>query len=386
MQKQAGIIVAGLSALLLLGAGCSQQTAQVTPQANNVAVNQPQDTTPIKIGWLSPLTGDLAGVGTAIKNAVAMGVKEINAQGGINGRPLDIVYEDSACDPKVASAAGSKLINIEKVTAILGAGCTGETLAVAPMAEQNKVVMLSFASTGPAVTTAGDYIFRDVPSDSYVGKYTADFTFNTLGKKKAAILFSKADFTEQIANIFTDEFKKLGGEIVATESALQTDTDLRTQLTKIKNSGADVLFFPTYTENTLAGLKQAKDLNLSLPTLGIDGFDDPKVLSAVGAEGVMYPKPVSQENAEFKTKFLAENGGDSIPVYVTQGYDALNILVQTMKKVGTSGEAIKNELYNVKNYAGVSGNISFDKNGDLEKSEYEMMIIKDGKSLKYQAQ
>jgi branched-chain amino acid transport system substrate-binding protein len=206
MQKQAGIIVAGLSALLLLGAGCSQQTAQVTPQTNEVAVTQQQDTTPIKIGWLGPLTGDVSSVGTADKQAGEIAVKEINDAGGINGRPLEVVYEDGFCDSKTASNAGNKLINIDKVVAIIGGFCSGETLAVAPTAEQNKVVMISPASTAPSISTAGDYIFRDVPSDSYQGKHAANFVYNTLGKRKAAVLYASVDYTQGLADVFSDEY------------------------------------------------------------------------------------------------------------------------------------------------------------------------------------
>lgn len=385
MYKKLGAIVATAALLVLAGAGCSSSENQQTPATDNKPVT---DTSPIKIGWMGPLTGDVATVGVVAKQAVELAVKQVNDAGGINGRLLEVTYEDTSCDAKAGNNAGNKLINVDKVPVIVGELCSGPLLAVAPLAEQNKVVVVGAGTTAPAISEAGDYIFRVVPSDSYQGKFAAQFAYNTLNKRKVAVLYAKSDFTEGLATVFTDEFKRSGGEIVLSDNFLQTSRDLRTQLTKIKNSGADLIYFPTYTESGVAGLKQAKDLGIKTQILGVDVFDDPKLQAANGAEGALYTMPMSPTTEEFKTKFLATTGLKELPVYVTQSYDALNVVATALKQISgnITGEEIKNELYKIKNYKGVSGDIGFDEKGDLVGAKYEVKIIKNGKGEIYQAQ
>jgi len=280
-----------------------------------------------------------------------------------------------------------KLINIDKVSAIVGGFCSGETLAVAPTAEANKVIMISPASTAPKVSEAGDYIFRNVASDNYQGKFAASYIYNTLGIRKAAVLYAVTDYTQGIATVFAEEFKKLGGEIMVTDNFLQDSRDLRAQLTKVKNSGADVLYFAAQTEAGAVGLKQAQELGITMQIVGAETFSDPKVVTAQGANGMMYTAPLSKESEEFKAKYFAYAGkSDNLPVYASQTYDAINMLAMVMKKVGTNPEAVKNELYNVKNYKGASGEISFDQNGDPVSADYQVMKVTDGKAALYQAQ
>lgn len=378
MRKKIGLLIGAVALLVMVGAACtSQEQAKV----------EVKDTTPIKIGWIGALTGDVSSVGTQDKLAAELAVKEINEAGGINGRQLIMIAEDGACDSKIATNAGQKLINVDKVTAIAGGLCSGETLAVAPTAEAGKVPMLSYGSTAPKVSEAGDYIFRNVPSDSYQGKYAANFVYNTLGKRKAAVVYAITDYTEAIAKIFSEEFKKLGGEVVLTDTFLQDVRDLRSQMTKVKNSDADILYFPSYTEAGIVGLKEAQEFGLTMPILGAETFSDPKILAAQGSEGLLYTAPVSNESETFKTKYFAFAGKtDNLPVYASQAYDAVNLLAMVMKKVGTNPEAIKNELYNVKDYQGASGKIGFDKNGDITSADYQVMKVMGGKAAPYQAQ
>lgn len=373
MNKKISIALLGVLVLVLLGTGCVDQAQNGT-------------TTPVKLGWLGPLTGDVSSVGTADKDGMALAVKEINAAGGINGQLIEVVYEDGACDAKIASNAGNKLINIDKVVAIIGGLCTGETMTVAPVAEQNKVIMISPGSTAPSVTNGGDYIFRVVPSDNFQGKYAAEFIYNALGKRKAAVLYGMIDYTEAIAKVFSDEFKKLGGEVVVTDSFLKDSRDLKTQLTKIKDSGADILYFSSYTEAGVIGLKQAQELKIEAQIFGIEAFDDPKFRTAPGSDGVLYTLPFSPSNDAFKIKYLTETARKDMPVYVSQTYDAMNILADVMKEVGTDPEAIKNALYKVQDYDGVSGKIGFDKNGDMLSADYVIMEMRNGDTSQYKNQ
>lgn len=365
-----------LAAGLLLS-GCAKQ-----PVATESPAPQPKE--PIKIGWLGPLTGDVATIGLVANDAARLAVKEINEQGGINGAPIELISEDGKCEAKTANAGGTKLIEVDKVKVIVGGCCSSETLSVSPLANERKVVMLSPCSSAPSVTTAGDYIFRVIPSDAYQGKFAAQLAYNTLGKRKVAFLTAITDYTQGLRDAFKDEFVKLGGTVMASEEFKQTDRDLKTQLTKIKNSKPDLIYFVTYTEAGIVGFKQAKELGITTQFLGVDTYTDPKFYVADGLESVIYTVPKSDATEAFKQKFFAATNRDSIPAYVTQNYDVVNLLAQVMKSAGTDADSIKNALYGIKDYAGVSGQIGFDQNGDLLSANYDIMIIKDKKPVPYE--
>ncbi len=342
---------------------------------------KPAQAETIKIGSLLPLTGELANIGLNTKKAIDMAVEEINAQNGINGKNLEIIYEDGKCNAKDAAEAGNKLINLDKVQVIIGGLCSGETLAVSPMAEQNKVVMLSPCSSAPKVSQAGDFIFRDYPSDSFQGKFAAELAYNKYVVRKVAILNTIGDWGTGLRDQFKAHFIELGGQIVAEESFEQTSTDMRTQLTKIKAANPELVYMPAYTPGTSLILKQAKELGITAKLLGGDGSDDPTVIQNAGsaAEGfqLTVASPGSNEFAQrFKQKF-----NEDVIVCAPYGYDATNILAQVLKKAGNSGEAIKNELYKVQNYNGVTGSVSFDSNGDRTTAEYIIKEVRNGQFI-----
>lgn len=340
---------------------------------------------PIKIGIMGPLTGDLASLGQNSKLAVDIAIEEINQAGGINGRLLQVIYEDTKCNPKDGADAGAKLMNVDHVSAIIGGVCSSETLAVAPIAEQTKTVVLSHCASAPSVSNAGDYIFRVYPSDSFQGKYLASYVFNNLGVKKAAILFCLSDYCEGLRSTFRKGFEELGGQIVSEEGYEQSARDLRSQLTKIKKANPDGIYFASYTEAAIPGIKQFKEMGMNAKLFGADAWDDPKIWDSVGAAGNGSLFTVVAPSAKgFQEKFSNKTGKNDLTICAPQAYDAINIIANIMKKVGTNGESIKNELYAVKNYQGVSGLINFDSNGDLSSGNYIIKVVKDGKVVPYE--
>lgn len=342
-----------------------------------------QETGPIKIGFIGPLTGDLSTIGENVKDAVSLAVDEINSSGGINGRQLEVIYEDGKCNGKDASSAANKLINIDKVPVILGGACSGETMSFTEIAEQAKVVTLSYCSSNPAITNAGDYIFRDYPSDSFQGKVAANYTFDKLGKKKAAILYIKNEWGEGLKQVFSDSFKEKGGTITIEESFDPSAKEFRSQLAKIKATNPEIVYFLGQTETSVPGLKQAMELGLKVPFLGGDTWDDTKMHDEAGkvAEGIMFTVPYSPGTDKFKADMKAKTGSDSILACVPQSYDAVKIIAQVIGRVGTNSEDIKNELYKVDYKNGVSASeISFDKNGDLVGAVYAIKKVVNGKA------
>lgn len=338
---------------------------------------------PIKIGFIGPLTGDAANIGQNAKAAVEIAVSEVNATGGINGRTLEVIYEDGKCNGKDASNAASKLINVDKVPVIFGGACSGETSSFTGAAEQAKVAVLSYCSSAPAITQAGDYIFRDYPSDLYQGAFGADYIYTKLGKKKVAVLFVKSDWGVGIKDVFIENFKKLGGTIVAEEGYEQTARDLRSNLTKIKAANPETVYFLGYTEASIPGIKQAKELGLKAALFGGDAWDDSKIWTEVGTagEGAMYSVVSALLNEKFKTDMKAKVGSDEIAVCTPTAYDGLKILAGVLGKVEANGEAIKNELYKTVYAGGVSSaEIRFDQNGDLVGANFVVKTVKDGKA------
>jgi branched-chain amino acid transport system substrate-binding protein len=160
----------------------------------------------IKIGAILPLTGEAAEYGEDAKLGIDLAVEEINAAGGINGKMIQVVYEDSQATPSQGVAAIQKLITVDKVPVIIGAMASSVTLAIAPIAEENKVVLLSPASTAPQITEAGDYIFRNEVSDAYGGKAQAELTWDELGIKNVAILCINNDYGVGTADTFKKNF------------------------------------------------------------------------------------------------------------------------------------------------------------------------------------
>lgn len=342
-----------------------------------------KETGPIKIGFAGPLTGDLANIGVNVKAAVEIAVEEVNEAGGINGRPIEVVYEDDQCTGAGGANVANKLINVDKVPVILGSTCSPAMLSLAPIAEQNKVVTLGYCATAPKITEAGDYIFRDVPSDLFQANYAAKYAYNTLGKKKAAIVYLNNDWGVGLKDAFTASFSSLGGEVISAEAYEPTSTDLRSQLTKVKASTADLLYFPGFTDGTIAGIKQARTLKLTQAILGADAWDDNKVWDSLGSQGdgAMYTRVKTNPNDSFRVKMKEKIGNDSIVYCSNFAYDGIKIFAQAMSEVGTDSTKIKDALYQMTYTGGVSSpTIKFDKNGDPTEAEYTIQIIRNGKA------
>lgn len=339
------------------------------------------ETGPIKIGFISPLTGDASSIGVVNKDAAEIAVSEVNARGGINGRSLELIYEDGKCNATSAVSAAQKLISADKVSVILGGTCSTETAAFGPNAMQNKVIVLSQSSSAPNLSKLGKYFFRSYPSDNFQGKFAAEYAYNTLKARKVAIMYHVSDWGTGIKTVFIDRFKELGGEIVAEEGATQESKDYRTSLSKIKAVKPDLIFAPTYPNGGQVMILQARDQGIAAPILGADGWDDPKLWKAVSGKGsIMYTVAFSPTSDEFKAKIKTKTGKDDVPVGTQNSYDNVMIVAQIMSKVGTDTDKIQEEMRKIE-YDGVSGHISFDQNGDLKTAKYVVKKMENGTSV-----
>jgi branched-chain amino acid transport system substrate-binding protein len=339
----------------------------------------------IKIGAILPLTGDAAIWGQNDKEGMDLAVEEINAAGGIKGIKVRIIYEDSEALPQKAVAAFQKLVNIEKVSVIIGDIASSPTFAIAPLAQQHKVVLLSPGATAPKLSEAGPYFFRIWNSDAEEGEKMADFSYHKLKLRKIAILYINNDYGSGLKDVFSVEFEKRGGKIVAVERFQQNDIDFKTQLYKIKAVNPEAIYLVGYPKEIPLILKQAKEIGLKKQILGSVAFEDPGIveLAKDAAEGVIYPYPIDPDPNEpsvkhfiesFRKKYNKEPG-----IGANAGYDAVKMIVKAIElSCGFSGEDIRKGLNMIKDYHGASGVMTFDENGDVHKP-IGFKIIKNGK-------
>ena len=327
----------------------------------------------IKIGAILPLTGEAAKYGESSKRGIDLAVEEINSQGGIKRKKLVVIYEDDKADPKEGVSSIQKLITMNKVPAIVGAMASSVTLAIAPIAEEYHTVLLSPASSAPKITYAGDYIFRNCYSDLYEGTKIAEYIYNETRYRKIAIIHINNDYGIGLRAAFRDKFTEVGGKVIATETYDFGATDFRTQISKIKTVSPEAVYIVGYSEMGRLFV-QAKELGLEVPFFSSIMFEDPDILKVAGkvAEGVIYTfpsyDPDSQENqiVNFVRKFERKYG-QKPDGFAANSYDALEILALAIEKGGEKSEQIKNELYSIKDYPGVTGKTSFDSNGDVIK-------------------
>jgi branched-chain amino acid transport system substrate-binding protein len=327
----------------------------------------------VKIGAVLILTGPDAKAGQSARQGIQMAVEEINKEGGINGKKLVVIYEDDQGEPQKSVSAVLKLINVDKVPAIIGPMWSTNVLAVAPIAEKHKVVILSPTASAPKITKAGDYIFRNTYSDTFEGTKDAEFAYKVLGYRKAGIIHVNLDAGIEIADVFSKKFKELGGQVVLRESYDPKTTDFRTLLTKFKNQPIDFIYLMGYNEMGQL-VKQAREIGLKTPFLSTIMFEISDVLKVAGnaAQGVVYSYPSydTEKGGEIVKKFAREykkRYGVLPDPEAAFSYDAAKILCYVMRKFGISSEKIKDGLYNVKGYMGVTGLTSFDRNGDVVK-------------------
>ncbi len=343
----------------------------------------------IKIGAIMPLTGDNASYGLALKKGMDLAIDQINAQNGIQGKIVRIIFEDDQANPQLGVNAFTKLVNVDRVPMVLGAMFSAVTLAIAPIAEQREIVLLSPTSSAVEITTAGDYTFRIYPSDSYDGFYLADFAFDELNARNISILNIQVTSVTAITEVFINRFENRGGNITGIQSYSEGEIDFKTQIAKIKQSKPDIIFLPGYLREMAIQLRQIKEFGLSQPILTISTFYDPNIFDLAGN---------ATDNVFFSTPYFNTDSRDTnVVTFVEQffhlydhkpniwsgyGYDVVRIASVALGFGGEDASRIKEELYKITNFPGVTGLTTFDINGDVMK-DLRILIAKDGQFIPY---
>ncbi len=371
-----------LAILVLVLSACAQQQQQPSGSQQQ---QQTQTQGSYKIGVMLPLTGDGAAYGLPIQRAVKISIDEINAKGGVNGKKLEPIYEDSKCNPKDGNAAAQKLINVDKVKVIIGGACSGETLGAAPITEANKVILFSPSATSPDITKAGDFVFRDAPSDAYAGVVSSNYVYNDLNAKKAAVISESTDYAQGLRRVFKENFAKSGGEIVADETYNPEDTDFRTQVTKVKAASPDVVYLvPQAPAKGILLIKQLKEAGVTTQLLTAEVLVGRNVIkeNAADMEGLIgIEQKFDEKNpkaASLLAKYKQQSGEEApFPGYMSGVYDIVYLLADAITKNGYDSEKIRDYLYAVKDYDGAVGKITLDQNGDAV-LDYTIEQVKNG--------
>lgn len=340
----------------------------------------------VKIGHIGPLTGFMATYGEQERQGIDLAVKEINDNDFIKGVKLEVIHEDDQMDPTMATNAINKLITVDKVPAVIGEMTSSVTLALAPIAERNKVVLITPQATSNKISSAGDYIFRTFASNALEAKYLIELA-SLLNSTNGAILYMNNDFGIDLEQSIDEGFTKNVGTIVISEGYNPDATDFRTQLIKIQAKNPSVIFLIGYPNDMAMVLKQAKELGIKSQFIAPDTFNEPKIIDLGGSatEGVIFlypkggdPKLYQEFNQKIKNKY-----GDNATIVTSMAYDTMNVLATAMKSNGITAESIKIGLYQIKDYPGVTGNFTFDKNGDVISRSYIFKVVKGGMFVDY---
>jgi len=328
----------------------------------------------IKIGAILPLTGDLSSYGVDTKLALELAVKQENEKGGIDNKKIVLIIEDSEGKAENATKAANKLINVDKVISILGPLSSPEVLAIAPIANKNRIPIISPSSTDNAITDAGDFVFRTINADYIENEAFSNFIKVNFNLPRISIIANKAAGTLSYANSFETYYLQSGGKIVRKELYDESQKDFKNLISKVLSDIPDAIYISGYSMEIGSIIRQLKQYNQKIQLLSYQSAEDSKVVNICGnlIDGLIYSSTTLPNNllsgsrkafnGEFEKEYSKKPG-----IFTAEIYDAMNIVLSSYKKTIKSGAALIDSLKTVNNFDGASGVISFDKNGDVHK-------------------
>jgi branched-chain amino acid transport system substrate-binding protein len=367
------------------------KTARIVAAASAVVILSCSGTGAIKVGLVVPLTGDVKTFGESARNGAMLAFGEVNATGGINGRKIQVVATDDKNDPTETANAGAKLIDMDRVVAIIGSVSSKCSSPLSDKCQVSKIPMVTPTSTNPKVTVdeqgrRKNYVFRACFIDPFQGTVGARFALDSLKAKTAAVMFDVGnDYSKGLADFFRAAFEQGGGRVTAFESYAKDDVDYSALLTKVKQADPDVLFIPDYYNKVGLIAKQARQLGLKSTLLGGDGWDSPEMVKIAG--DAIYggyftnhysPDDPRPEVQEWVQKYEAKYG-QRPDALGTLGYDAALLLIQALKNApNAKPDEIRTALQRIKDFPCVSGRITFDEWGNPIKSAAVLVYTAEG--------
>lgn len=341
---------------------------------------------PVRIGEFSSLTGREAGLGQYTHMGAVLALEEFNRAGGVLGRQLELIAEDTRSTAGEAVTVVRKLINRDRVVAMIGEGASGRCLEGAPIAQQAGVPVVSPAATNPQVTEVGDCIFRVCFTDPFQGTVMAKFARETLKVRRVGLLVDvAAAYSVGLADFFKRRFLADGGEIVAEQKFSGGDKDFRAQLTALKGANVAAIFAPSYYGEGGLILLQARQLDFTGPMLGGDGWEAPELVGVAGAaaNGAYFPVHYSVDSTDPQSRDFVQRFTQRFqrpPTGVSAlGYDALALIADAIRRAGSTEPAkIREALAATENFSGVTGKIALDAQRNARKPAV-IIQVREGK-------
>ena len=337
----------------------------------------------IKVGEFASLTGKEATFGQSSHEGTLLAIEEINAAGGVLGKKLELITEDTQSKAGEPATVVNKLISRDGCIAILGEVASSRSLEAAPICQQNKIPMISPSSTNPKVTESGDFIFRVCFIDPFQGTVMANFATKTLKAKKVAVFTDvKSDYSKGLAKFFKEQIVANGGQIVTELDYNGGDKDFKGQLTAIKSASPDGVFVPGYYTDVALICIQAKQLGLNVPFFGGDGWESEKLVE-IGKDAVeknyfsthYHPDVGSEKSRKFVENYKKRYNGKTPDALAACGYDSALVLDDAIKRAGsTDGQKVRDALAATKDIEAVTGKITINDKRDAVKSAVILQV------------
>ena len=381
--------------ILALGAACQQAQGPgqpgpsptpagpaFQPPKDEIGVVEIKPGEPIVLAGALVIAGPDASLGTDSMRGIEIAIDDLG--GELLGHKIELIKEDTGCNPEGGQAAATKLAANPKLVAIVGTSCSSEARVMAPVINDAGMVMVSPSNTAPDLTDPTKHVeayLRTAHNDKVQGKVAAEFAFNFLKVKKAATIHDGSLYAEQLANVFAEEFKKLGGEVVAQEAVGPDDTDMRPVLTRIATQQPEIIYYPIFTKAGGFVTRQSKEIRglENVKLMGADGLFSPDFVEAAGdaAVGMYLSSPdvtaFGSGYQDFVAKYEKKYGEKPISIFHAHAYDATMMIAEAIEKVAVEGpdgtlyiprKALRQALYETKNFQGLTGNLTCDQNGD----------------------
>lgn len=341
----------------------------------------------IKIGLIASLNGEQQPWGLDSKNGTELAVEEINAAGGINGKKIQLITEDTGSKAEGGKSATEKLVSEDKVLCVLGEVASGITLPAAQVCQENAVPIIAIGATRVDVTQQGGASFRVCYTDDFQGAAMAKYAFEDLKLKKVAVMTDrKLPYSTGLSEVFIKAFKSLGGEIVAEENYESGNIDFKAQLANIKSKNPDGLFCSGYFTEVGPIARQRMSLGLNVPMLGGDGWDSKDLLDS-GGEGIVggffanhyHISEDRQEVKDFVANYKKKFGSDAGTAMAALSYDAAKVCFEALKNVkDLNSKELITAIQGIKDFKGVSGNITIGADGNAQKPALVLKVEKTG--------
>ncbi len=385
MKKVLAFLLAACMIMPLAACGNAASSNSTAGESGNNGGGNSSDK--IIIGGIAPLTGGAAQYGNAVNNGVLLAVKEINEAGGILGKQIEYIVEDDKGDATESLNAYNKLMN-DGMVALVGAVTSKPTIAVAQKAAQDNLPMITASATAAAVTEQGENVFRTCFIDPFQGQLMANYAFERLGAKTAAVMYDNTDdYSQGVAEAFKEEAEKLGITITAYESFVSSADDFNAQLTKIKEGNPDVIMAPSYYEAAAKIITQARNLGIESKMIGPDGWDGLLEQVKENQEVLNDSFYCSQYSAESENPDLQafiKNYRETYKInenmFAVLGYDSMKIMAAAIEAAGSTDSDAVIKALAATNHVGLTGTTTFDENRNPVREAFIIELV-DGKAV-----